>query len=102
MTRPRIVNRRSVMQSCLHEDLDHQVMLRQRHEKILIYNFSMQDTIDAIILSKLHSRINIFQSYIGDLEAILGDRRTPPGSLRLTCRTADSYLSCAPTSLPLP
>jgi len=45
----------------------------QRHEKILIYNFSMIGTIDDEILRRLYSRINIFEKYIGDLDAILGD-----------------------------
>ncbi len=48
----------------------------QRHEKILIYNFSMIGTIDDEILSRLYRRINIFERYIGDLEAILGDQIT--------------------------
>ncbi|MEN6295274.1 MAG: SNF2-related protein [Chloroherpetonaceae bacterium] len=45
----------------------------QNHEKILIYNFSMSGTIDDEILSRLYSRINIFEKYIGDLDAILGE-----------------------------
>lgn len=48
----------------------------QRHEKILIYNFSMVGTIDDEILSRLYRRINIFERYIGDLDAILGDQIT--------------------------
>ena len=48
----------------------------QRHEKILIYNFSMVNTIDDEILNRLYSRINIFERYIGDLDAILGDQIT--------------------------
>ena len=46
----------------------------QKHEKILIYNFSMVGTIDDEILKRLYSRINVFERYIGDLEAILGDQ----------------------------
>lgn len=46
----------------------------QRHEKILIHNFSMVGTIDDEILTRLYSRINIFERYIGDLDAILGDQ----------------------------
>lgn len=46
----------------------------QRHEKILIYNFSMVGTIDDEILSRLYGRINVFERYIGDLDAILGDQ----------------------------
>lgn len=48
----------------------------QRHEKILIYNFSIADTIDDEILNRLYRRINIFERYIGDLDAILGDQIT--------------------------
>lgn len=48
----------------------------QKHEKILIYNFSMVNTIDDEILNRLYSRINIFERYIGDLDAILGDQIT--------------------------
>jgi superfamily II DNA/RNA helicase len=45
----------------------------QTHEKILIFNFSMEGTIDAEILKRLYYRIKIFERYIGDLDAILGD-----------------------------
>ncbi len=48
----------------------------QKHEKILIYNFSMTGTIDDAILRRLYSRINVFERYIGDLEAILGEQIT--------------------------
>ncbi len=48
----------------------------QRHEKILIYNFSMVGTVDDEILNRLYRRINIFERYIGDLDAILGDHIT--------------------------
>lgn len=48
----------------------------QRHEKILIYNFSMVGTIDDEILNRLYRRINIFERYIGDLDAILGEQIT--------------------------
>ena len=43
----------------------------QKNDKILIYNFSMKGTIDEIILDRLYGRINLFERYIGDLEAIL-------------------------------
>jgi superfamily II DNA/RNA helicase len=46
----------------------------QKHDKILIYNFSMKGTIDDEILNRLYLRINIFERYIGDLDAILGDQ----------------------------
>jgi len=48
----------------------------QPHEKILIYNFSMVGTIDDEILNRLYRRINIFETYIGDLDAILGEQIT--------------------------
>ncbi len=48
----------------------------QQHDKILIYNFSMVGTIDDEILTRLYRRINIFEKYIGDLDAILGDQIT--------------------------
>jgi len=48
----------------------------QQHEKILIYNFSMVGTIDDEILKRLYHRINVFERYIGDLDAILGDQIT--------------------------
>jgi len=48
----------------------------QQHEKILIYNFSMMGTIDDAILTRLYQRINIFERYIGDLDAILGEQIT--------------------------
>ena len=34
----------------------------------------MEGTIDSEILHRLYRRINIFERYIGDLEAILGDQ----------------------------
>ena len=46
----------------------------QKHDKILIYNFSMKGTIDDEILNRLYLRINIFERYIGDLDVILGDQ----------------------------
>lgn len=45
----------------------------QSHDKILIYNFSMQGTIDDEILNRLYGRIKIFERYVGDLDVILGD-----------------------------
>ena len=46
----------------------------QKSDKILIYNFSVKDTIDEIILARLYHRINLFERYIGDLEVILGEQ----------------------------
>ncbi len=48
----------------------------QKHDKVLIYNFSMKGTIDDEILNRLYRRINIFERYIGDLDVILGDQIT--------------------------
>jgi superfamily II DNA or RNA helicase len=48
----------------------------QKHDKILIYNFSMKGTIDDEILNRLYLRINIFERYIGDLDVILGEQIT--------------------------
>ncbi|MBI2906834.1 MAG: DEAD/DEAH box helicase family protein [Chloroflexi bacterium] len=45
----------------------------QRHEKIHIYNLVIDDTIETRIFSRLYDRIRIFESSIGDLEAILGE-----------------------------
>jgi len=48
----------------------------QENDKILIYNFSIEGTIDDIILNRLYQRINVFERYIGDLEVILGEQIT--------------------------
>ena len=46
----------------------------QRAERILIFNFSINGTIEQKILERLYKRIGIFQASIGDLEPILGER----------------------------
>jgi superfamily II DNA or RNA helicase len=48
----------------------------QKAEKILIFNLSAPGTIEDEILNRLYRRINLFESYIGDLEAILGNEIT--------------------------
>ena len=48
----------------------------QQAERILIFNLSAPGTIEDEILNRLYSRIRLFESYIGDLEAILGDEIT--------------------------
>ena len=48
----------------------------QKANKILIFNLSAPGTIEDEILTRLYRRINLFESYIGDLEAILGDEIT--------------------------
>lgn len=48
----------------------------QKAKRILIFNLSAPGTIEDDILNRLYTRINLFQSYIGDLEAILGNEIT--------------------------
>jgi len=48
----------------------------QKAERILIFNLSAPGTIEDEILNRLYRRINLFESYIGDLEAILGNEIT--------------------------
>ena len=45
----------------------------QANPKIHIYNFSVEDTIETDIFLRLCNRIGIFETYIGELEPILGD-----------------------------
>ena len=45
---------------------------KQRHPIILICNFYLDSDIDSRILRRLHERIDLFESSIGDLEMILG------------------------------
>ncbi|MES2179295.1 MAG: helicase-related protein [Gemmatimonadota bacterium] len=45
----------------------------QRHEKILIYNLLVEDTVESRIFGRLFERIELFNAAIGDLEAILGE-----------------------------
>lgn len=47
----------------------------QQSKRILIWNFVYKDTIDARILSRLTSRIGVFESTFGETEAILGQVR---------------------------
>ena len=47
--------------------------LGQTEKKVLIYNFSVKDTIEEIILYRLYDRINLFREALGDLEEILGE-----------------------------
>lgn len=46
----------------------------QVHDKIRIYNFYIENTIETRILYRLYDRINIFKAAVGDLEAILGEK----------------------------
>ncbi len=45
----------------------------QQHDRIRIYNFYLNNTIETRIFQRLYDRINIFQQSIGDLETILGE-----------------------------
>lgn len=45
----------------------------QQHDKILIYNLLVEDTVEARIFGRLFERIELFRAAIGDLESILGD-----------------------------
>lgn len=45
----------------------------QLHERIRIYNFYLEGTIETRILGRLYDRIGIFTQTVGDLEAILGE-----------------------------
>lgn len=45
----------------------------QKAERIRIFSFILNDTIEERILSRLYSRLRIFEESIGDLEPILGD-----------------------------
>lgn len=45
----------------------------QKADRISIVHFSLQDTIEDLILERLYTRINIFQESLGDLEEILGE-----------------------------
>jgi superfamily II DNA or RNA helicase len=45
----------------------------QLHDKILIYNLFIDETVETRIFGRLFERIQLFEAAIGDLEAILGD-----------------------------
>lgn len=45
----------------------------QLHDRIRIYNFYIEGTIETRILRRLYDRIGIFSETVGDLEAILGE-----------------------------
>ncbi|HYD94749.1 MAG TPA: DISARM system SNF2-like helicase DrmD [Noviherbaspirillum sp.] len=47
----------------------------QRSKRILVWNFVHKDTIDALILARLAKRIGVFESTLGETEAILGQVR---------------------------
>lgn len=46
----------------------------QPSEKVLIFNFSIPGTIEERILTRLYSRIRIFEQSIGELEPIIGEQ----------------------------
>lgn len=45
----------------------------QPSDRIIIYNFSIPGTIEDRVLSRLYSRLRVFEDTIGDLEPIIGD-----------------------------
>lgn len=48
--------------------------LGQESNRILIYNFTLTDTIEDKVLDRLYRRIGIFERTLGDLEAIIGEQ----------------------------
>ena len=47
--------------------------LGQESDRILIYNFTLTDTIEDRVLARLYRRIGVFERTLGDLEAIIGE-----------------------------
>ena len=47
--------------------------LGQESDRILIFNFTLTDTIEDRVLSRLYRRIGVFERTLGDLEAIIGE-----------------------------
>ena len=47
--------------------------LGQESDRILIFNFTLEDTIEDRVLNRLYRRIGIFERTLGDLEAIVGE-----------------------------
>lgn len=45
----------------------------QKFNRIKIFNFSVSETIESLMLERLYERIEIFKNSIGDLESILGE-----------------------------
>lgn len=48
----------------------------QEADKLLVFNLCIEGTIEDRILNRLYSKLNIFESSIGELEPILGDIKT--------------------------
>lgn len=61
----------------------------QQSKRILIWNFVYKDTIDAKIVSKLTTRIGVFESTFGETESILGEVRKLEDVLLSRDLTAD-------------
>lgn len=62
----------------------------QKHEKILIYNFTVEGTIEDRILMRLYERIGVFRDSIGDLEPILADEIESVKGLLADARLTDA------------
>lgn len=45
----------------------------QKADKLLVFNFCIEGTVEDRILNRLYSKLNIFENSIGELEPILGD-----------------------------
>lgn len=61
----------------------------QQAEKINILNFCYNNTIDQRIYEKLYQRLNVFESSLGDMEAILGEELTALTKDLLSGRLSD-------------
>lgn len=46
----------------------------QKSDRILIWNFIYEDTVDARIYDRLHKRLGIFKRSLGSIEAVLGEQ----------------------------
>lgn len=76
----------------------------QKHKRINIYNFVIENSIEERIFMRLYERIGIFKAAIGDLEAILGDeikkisrtifssKLTPEQEIKLAEQAAESII----------
>ena len=47
--------------------------LGQESDRILVFNFTLKDTIEDRVLARLYHRIGVFERTIGDLEAVIGE-----------------------------
>lgn len=45
----------------------------QKHEKLLIFNFKVKNTVEERLYESLHGKLNMFSSSLGDFEAVIGE-----------------------------